>query len=160
MDDLFCVLKSANTLENAMVIQDMVKEVWKECSDKVLREQLDTGISYLVAGNNEKALSVFTKITSLDPAYMEAWNKKATAHYMAGHMQESHEAAQKALEIEPRQFQALAGQGLVAMESSSSVENAINAFKQCLALNPWSLVSARLFMCQRKLDESKESENE
>lgn len=109
MDDLFSVLQSSDMLEHATAIQDIIKEMWKECNDKALREKLDLGISYLVEGNNEKALAEFTKITTQDPSYAEAWNKKATAHYMCGHVQESLEAAKKALEIEPRNFQALAG---------------------------------------------------
>jgi tetratricopeptide (TPR) repeat protein len=151
MDDLFVVLKSADTLEHATTIQDTIKELFKETPNKKLREELDTGIAYLVEGSNENALSTFTKITNSDPSYGEAWNKKATAYYISGYMQESLEAAQKALDIEPRNFQALAGIGLVEMDSSS-YENAVDAFQQCLALNPWSLVSARLSQCLRKLD--------
>ena len=150
MSDLFNVLQSADTLEHATAIQDMIKEIWKECSNKELRNSLDTGISYLVEGNNEKALAEFTKITQADSSYMEAWNKKATAHYMSGHMNESRSSAQMALELEPRNFQALAGIGLVEMDSSS-LHRAVEAFKQCLNLHPWSMVSARLAVCLKKI---------
>ena len=156
MDDLFSILKSADTLEHAMTIQDIIKEIWKECKDQELRSKLDTGIAYLVEGNTDQALCVFTKIVETDTHYGEAWNKKSTAHYMAGHVQESLEAARKALEIEPRNFQALAGIGLVEMDSSSSVEKAIQAFRKCISLNPWSMVSARLTACLRKQEKAAE----
>jgi len=151
MSDLFNVLQSADTLEHATTIQDMIKEIWKECSNKELRNSLDYGISYLVEGNNEKALAEFTKITQADSNYMEAWNKKATAQYMSGHMQESLCSAQMALKLEPRNFQALAGIGLVEMDSSS-LHKAVDAFKLCLDLHPWSMVSARLAVCLKKLE--------
>lgn len=151
LDDLFRVLH-ADTLEHANCIQDMLKEIWKESRNRALREDLDRGITYLVEGSTEKALSTFNRITEADLSYGEAWNKKATAHYLAGHMQESLAAAQKALEIDPNNFLALAGIGLVEMDSSSSMRKAIDAFKQCLSLNPWSMVSARLSACLRKLD--------
>lgn len=156
MDDLFTVLKSADTLDHATSIEGIIKEIWKESSNRKLRSKLDTGIAFLVEGDIDQALSVFTKITAADPHYGEAWNKKSTAHYMAGHVQESLEAARKALEVEPRNFQALAGIGLVEMDSSSSVENAIKAFRECISLNPWSSVSAQLAACLRKQEKAVE----
>jgi len=160
MDDLFRALQSADTLENATAVQDTIKEIWKENPDSELRSSLDTGIAQLLEGNFDEALSTFTKITKADPSYGEAWNKKATVHYMMGHMRESLEAARRALEIDPRNFQALAGIGLVEMDSSSSVEKAVDPFRQCLALNPWSMVSARLALCLRKIDRSKDNNGE
>lgn len=160
MDDLFFVLRSADTLEHATVLQDTIKEIWKESPDYELRNKLDSGITCLIEGNTEKALSTFAKLTEADASYGEAWNKKATVHYMLGHMQESLEAARKALEIEPRNFQALAGIGLVEMDSSSSVEKAVDAFQQCLELNPWSMVAARLAVCLRKKDIAEQTDVE
>lgn len=159
MDDLFRVL-DADTLEHANCIQEILKEIWKESRDRTLREDLDGGITQLVEGSLEKALITFNRITKADNSYGEAWNKKATAHYLAGHIDESLEAAKKALMIDPKNFLALAGIGLVEMDSSSSMRKAVDAFEQCLTLNPWSMVSARLFACLRKLDRSRDREDD
>mmetsp|Transcript_26462 Transcript_26462/g.56254 ORF Transcript_26462/g.56254 Transcript_26462/m.56254 type:complete len:825 (-) Transcript_26462:503-2977(-) len=158
MDDLFLLLKTAESLEDATVVQDLMKEIWKETHNKKLRYQLDSGISDLLEGKNERALNTFTSIIQSDPSYGEAWNKKATVHYMNGDMKESLVAAEKALELDPRNFQALAGIGLVEMDTYRW-EQAIDAFRKSLELNPWSMVSARLSVClNRNKDLPKQSE--
>ena len=149
MNDLFNLLQSAESLEDATIVQDMIKEILKESSNVTLRNQLDCGIADLLAGKNESALHTFSKIVESCPSYGEAWNKKATIHYMRGEMQESLNAAKEALKIEARNFQALAGIGLVEMASSHN-DNAIDAFRRCLAINPWSMVSARLSECMSR----------
>ena len=153
LDDLFCLLNSVGKLEDATAVQDMIKEVFKEFPDSSLRKQLDAGISELIEGKTKQALETFTDIVATEPAYGEAWNKKATVHYMLGERQSAIDASNKALEADPRNFQALAGIGLVEMDAMNDKE-AITAFQQCLALNPWSMVSARLSICMSRRDRS------
>lgn len=160
LDDLFCVLRSTGKLEDATTVQDMIKEVFKEFPDSSLRKQFDSGISELIEGKTKDALETFSDIVATEPAYGEAWNKKATIHYMLGEREAAIEASNKALDADPRNFQALAGIGLVEMDASNDKE-AISAFQQCLELNPWSLVSARLNICMsRRTRSSRVSNNE
>ena len=153
LDDLFSLLNSVGKLEDATAVQDMIKEVFKEFPDSFLRKQLDAGISELIEGKTKQALETFTDIVATEPAYGEAWNKKATVHYMLGERQAAIDASNKALEADPRNFQALAGIGLVEMDALNDTE-AVNAFQKCLALNPWSMVAARLSICISRRDRS------
>jgi tetratricopeptide (TPR) repeat protein len=140
------LLAKAGKLEDAIIVQDMIKEVFKEFPDSSIRKKLDSGITELIEGKTKKALETFSDIVAMEPTYGEAWNKKATVHYMLGEREAAIEASNKALEADPRNFQALAGIGLVEMDALNDKE-AITAFQQCLALNPWSVVSARLSIC-------------
>lgn len=140
------MLAKAGKLEDAIIVQDMIKEVFKEFPDSSIRKKLDSGITELIEGKTKKALETFSDIVAMEPTYGEAWNKKATVHYMLGEREAAIEASNKALEADPRNFQALAGIGLVEMDALNDKE-AITAFQQCLALNPWSVVSARLSVC-------------
>ena len=151
MDDLFCQLQyGADNLEDATVLQDLIKEIWKENSDFDIRDQLDGGILQLMNGKYEKALETFSNCAAADPSYGEAWNKKATVYYMLNEKDNSRKAAERALEIEHRNFQALAGIGLIEMDSSQ-YDNAIKSFRKCLDIHPWLLtVSARLSKCFRR----------
>ncbi|KAL7541792.1 hypothetical protein ACHAXR_011210 [Thalassiosira sp. AJA248-18] len=158
MDDLFCQLQSgAENLEDATVVQDLIKEIWKESSpnnpqSSYLRDQLDEGILLLVEGKYESALDTFSKIVASDPLYGEAWNKKATVHYMMGEKDNSIKAAEEALKIDHRNFQALAGIGLIEMDSSH-YDKAIESFRKCLDIHPWLVtVSSRLSRCMSKKD--------
>jgi tetratricopeptide (TPR) repeat protein len=151
MDDLFCQLQfGAESLEDATIVLDMIKEVWKEHSDLHLRQQLDSGITQLVEGKHKSALETFSSILSSDPLYGEAWNKKATVHYMLGEKEKSISAAEEALKLDQRNFQALAGLGLIEMDLAH-YEKAIGYFRECLSLNPWLVtVSSMLARCMRK----------
>lgn len=144
--DLFYVLKSAERLEDAKILQNMIKEVFKEYPDSSLRKQLDDGITELIEGKTKNALETFSNIVLTEPSYGEAWNKKATVHYILGEKDAAIEASNKALQTDPRNFQALAGIGLVEMDSLN-FKKAITAFRRCLTLNPWSEISARLSIC-------------
>eukprot|EP00571_Detonula_confervacea_P007230 CAMPEP_0172329892 /NCGR_PEP_ID=MMETSP1058-20130122/61118_1 /TAXON_ID=83371 /ORGANISM="Detonula confervacea, Strain CCMP 353" /LENGTH=788 /DNA_ID=CAMNT_0013047085 /DNA_START=10 /DNA_END=2373 /DNA_ORIENTATION=+ len=137
MDDLFCQLQvGAENLEDATVVQDTIREIWKETSNCDLRNQLDNGIAELMEGNHELSLDTFTNIVASDPLYGEAWNKKATVHYMMGEKDDSIKSAEEALKLDKRNFQALAGMGLIEMDSSR-YEKAIESFRKCLLINPW-----------------------
>jgi len=158
LDDLFCLLKTAGRLEDAIVVQDMIKEVFKEFPDSLIRKKLDSGITELIEGKTKKALETFSDIVGTEPAYGEAWNKKAAVHYMLGEREAAIEASNKALEADPRNFQALAGIGLVEMDALNDMR-AITAFQKCLALNPWSVVSARLSICINRRDRSSSADD-
>jgi len=147
MDDLFFVLQQSASLDDATIIQDLIREIWKESSNSDLRDKLDQGIADMLEGKNESALKAFTDIVTLDPNYSEAWNKKSTVHYMLDQIANSIESAEKALSLDKRNFQALAGRGLLEMDASR-YDKAIESFKKCLEINPWmGTVSARLAMC-------------
>jgi len=147
MDDLFSLLQQSASLDDATVIQDLIREIWKESSNSDLRDKLDQGIADMLEGRHESALKSFSNIVTIDSSYSEAWNKKSTVHYMLDQIANSIESAEKALSLDKRNFQALAGRGLLEMDASR-YDKAIESFRKCLEINPWmGTVSARLAMC-------------
>ncbi len=76
---------------------------------------------------------------------------KTTVHYLKGQKGMAIESAQKALEIDSRNFQALATIGLLEMEASR-YDKAIASFRKCLSLNPWmGNISSLLSLCMSKV---------
>lgn len=157
MDDLFCQLQiGAGNADDALIAQDIIREIWKESPNTDLRNQLDAGIADLVDGKNERALAAFTGVIDSDPRYGEAWNKKATVEYIMGNIPQSIHSAKEALQIDERNFQALAGLGLIEMDALRH-DKAIEIFRRCLNINPWlSTVSSRLSVCMSKRDDGSE----
>lgn len=133
-------------MDGAIVLEETIKEIWKAHSDPQLRSRLDSGISDLVRGNKERALTVFLSLVDEDPDYGEAWNKASTCYYMLGDMQLSLEAAEQTLKLLPKHFQAMNGLGLVHYETRR-YKLAAQTFRQSLVLDPWSPVSSRLSAC-------------
>ena len=156
LDDLFVQLqKGADNLDDATVTQDLIKEIWKESSDRGLRHALDKGIAALLEGKNEAAMAIFNEILEQDATYHEAWNKLATVQWMLGHAAQSRGSAMQSLRLSgDSNFQALAGLGLADMEEEN-FEDAAEKFQRCLEMNPWSMVSARLAVCLDKRDPEK-----
>jgi len=147
MDDLFFLLQQSASLDDATVIQDLIREIWKESSNSDLRDKLDQGIADMLEGKHESALQSFSNIVAIDPSYSEAWNKKSTVYYMLDQLHNSIEAAEKALSLDVRNFQAMAGRGLLEMDASR-YDKAIESFRKCLEINPWmGTVQARLSKC-------------
>ena len=161
MDDLFFHLQQSTSLDDATVIQDLIREIWKESSNSDLRDKLDQGIADMLEGKHESALKYFSNIVTIDPSYSEAWNKKSTIHYMLDQLHNSIEAAERVLSLDKRNFQALAGRGLIEMDKSR-YDKAIESFRKCLEVNPWmGTVAARLTACieMEKGDDSKPPSN-
>jgi tetratricopeptide (TPR) repeat protein len=71
---------------------------------------------------------------------------------MMGQTEESLRSAKEALLIDGRNFQALAGIGLIEMDRSH-YDEAIKSYRECLSINPWmASVSSRLSACLSKID--------
>jgi len=146
MDDLFFMLQHVDNSQDGTVIEEIIKEIWKCHPNMEIRFKLEEGMAALLGGFKDRALTIFNEIVHEDPTYVEAWNKKATCHYMLGDMIESEESAKMALSIEQRHFQALSGLGLLYSEESK-YEKAASSFQKSLELNPWSPGSSRLSAC-------------
>lgn len=146
MEDLINLLRYTECFEDAMSVEEGIKEIWKANSDAKIRYDLHHGIAHLLRGDKRTALSIYDRILEDDPKCLEAWNKKATCHYMLGDMCRSEDAAQRVLDSNGQHFQALAGLGLVYCETKQ-YQKAIDYFEKCISLNPWSTVSSRLLVC-------------
>ena len=81
------------------------------------------------------AIDIFTKVIELDPNWAEAWNKRATVHYLVGQYQKSQNDIEKVLKLETRHFGALAGQGLVNIKLKN-YEKAIKSYEKALEIYP------------------------
>tara|TARA_B100001540_G_scaffold199575_1_gene175791 strand:- start:297 stop:845 length:549 start_codon:yes stop_codon:yes gene_type:complete len=81
------------------------------------------------------AIDIFTKVIKLDPNWAEAWNKRATVHYLVGQYQKSQNDIEKVLKLETRHFGALAGQGLVNIKLKN-YEKAIKSYEKALEIYP------------------------
>ena len=82
-----------------------------------------------------EAMVVFTQVTISYPDYAEAWNKRATLHYLIGDAEASEADIKKTLELEPRHFGALSGLGLVYLQSGE-LSKAKKAFENLVAVHP------------------------
>jgi tetratricopeptide (TPR) repeat protein len=69
------------------------------------------------------------------PAFAEGWNKRATAHYLAGEYKKSIADCQEVLKRNPRHFGALSGMGQIHLQLDEPGA-ALLWFKRALDVNP------------------------
>ena len=163
LNNLFLLLKSTEKIDDAVTLEEMLKEIWKAHPSQCLRNQLDNGITEVLRGKGDEALKIFKDLATKDEHYAEAWNKIAACEYMLGHMQFSLDAAEKTLELMPTHFQAHNGVGLCHFDEGRH-EKASEAFKRSIDLDPWSPVSSKLAACidmlqKGQTDKKEEDEN-
>ncbi|HEX9904809.1 MAG TPA: tetratricopeptide repeat protein [Propylenella sp.] len=85
--------------------------------------------------NFSVALDVLDQIVILRPGFAEAWNKRATVHYMNDDYSASLSDIRQTLALEPRHFGALSGLGMI-FDAIGRKEDAIRVFRRALEINP------------------------
>lgn len=155
---LFELLKHVDKLEDAMAVEETIKEIWKAHESSDLRLRLDNGINDFLRGCCDEALTTFRSITEEDGNYAEAWNKIAAVEYMLGNATPSLAAAEKALKLAPCHFQALNGIGLILFDQGK-YSLAAESFQQSIDIHPWSPVSSKLALCLDMIENKKEEDS-
>jgi tetratricopeptide (TPR) repeat protein len=100
-----------------------------------MQAALVAGDRLMNAGYHGDALRVFTAVIDQQPAYAEAWNRRATLHYLMGNFAESVSDIDQTLKLEPRHFGALSGLGLVYLQQNNLLK-AREAFESLLSIHP------------------------
>jgi tetratricopeptide (TPR) repeat protein len=112
-----------------------------ETEDPQATALMEAGIAALDSRSFTAALAVYDVLVEEMPAYAEAWNKRATAHYLVGDYEASLADIERTLALEPRHFGALSGRGLIQHARGDDLA-AIESFEAALAIHP-NLVSVR-----------------
>jgi tetratricopeptide (TPR) repeat protein len=74
-------------------------------------------------------------VACLKPDYIEAWNRRATLHYMRKEYGQAMEDIRQVLVREPRHFGAISGLGMILQEFGDE-KHALDAFRRALEINP------------------------
>lgn len=135
LEDLFVRLRNATSVEDAVPIEELIWQIWTEHPDSSANNEMVRGIQQMELGEMQAALVTFDRLVAAAPDFAEAWNKRATIHYLLGNYAESEADIVKTLQLEPFHFGALSGRGLVLL-SQRKFEEARNAFSRALEVNP------------------------
>ena len=90
----------------------------------------------------DAALETADALIARAPEFAEAWNRRATIHYLRGDDDESVADIRETLALEPRHFGAISGLGLIFLRRGD-LEAALDAFEQVLEISPASANAKR-----------------
>jgi tetratricopeptide (TPR) repeat protein len=136
LDELFARLKSTKDEEEADKMVAEVWNVWLQSGTPQLDQKMEQASRLMGAGLAAMALPMLDDLVERAPDWAEAWNKRATALYLAGEHERSLSDIGRVLALEPRHFGALAGAGLIHMARGEHRE-ALAAYRRALAVNPF-----------------------
>lgn len=139
---LFDDLKMSTDAAQASSIESRIWQLWLEAPDEnasLLMSQLTQAMS---SGQLNLALQLSNQLVDSAPEFAEAWNKRATIHYLMGEDDLSVADIRETLSLEPRHFGAISGLGLIFLRQNN-MESALDAFEQVLVISPASSSAKR-----------------
>ena len=135
LDELFATLAASENREAAKAAERGILRLWLESGS----DTIDLLMNRALAATDEEeyplALDFLDRIITLEPGYVEGWNRRATIHFLNDDYAKAIADLEQVLAIEPRHFGALAGLGTMLRELGHE-QLALDAYRQALALDP------------------------
>ena len=147
---LFDQLRNAENQSAASVLESRIWRLWLEAPDDGAAALMSQLTLAMQAGELDLALALSNQLIDSNPEFSEAWNKRATVHYLMGNSDASVNDIRETLVLEPRHFGAISGLGLIFMRQGNFAA-ALQAFERVLAITPASSNAQR--SAQRMRDE-------
>lgn len=110
-------------------------EEWSKSGSAALDLLLKRGRDALRGGENDIAIGHLTALTDHAPEFAEGYNSRASAWFRAGRYGPAVADLQRALELNPQHFGALAGIGAI-LEETGQKPAALRAYRAALAIHP------------------------
>jgi len=109
--------------------------IWDRSGSAAMDLLLKRGRDAMEAEDTERAIEHFSALTDHAPDFAEGWHARATAFYSKGLYGPALDDLQRALTLNPNNYNAIFGLGIMLREFGD-LELAAEAFDQVLALNP------------------------
>jgi tetratricopeptide (TPR) repeat protein len=135
LDFLFGALKAAPDAESAKQVENRIWALWLASGSdtaNLLMTRVKTAID---ANDLDLAIELLDAIVKIKPDYVEAWNRRATIHYMRKEFGQSMKDIRQVLIREPRHFGAMSGLGMILQEFGDE-KHALDVFRRALEINP------------------------
>ena len=136
LNELFGRLKSTTDEGEADAAVAEIWRLWQRTGTPEIDELMERVATLIGQGMLPLALPILDDMVARAPDWAEAWNKRATALYLAGEHDRSLADIDRVLALEPRHFGALAGAGLIRI-AKGQYRQALAAYRRALTINPF-----------------------
>jgi tetratricopeptide (TPR) repeat protein len=135
LDTLFSKLQTATDPVAIQSLEAAIWEQWIVVPDGPQRELMMRGIAEMQQRQLKQSVETFSKLIEIAPDLSEAWNKRATAHWLLGDFPASLNDICETVKREPRHFGAYSGLGMIRAEMGE-YPRAVAAFELAKKYNP------------------------
>ena len=135
LDFLFGALKAAPDEASAKQVENRIWALWLASGSDTANLLMSRVKSAIDSNDLDLAVQLLDTLIKLKPDYIEAWNRRATLHYMRKEYGQSMEDIRQVLIREPRHFGAMSGLGMILQEFGDE-KHALDVFRRALEINP------------------------
>lgn len=132
---LFGKLQKAENPQQAVVIETEIWKKWYERDDDSGGKKMTNAIDAMGTGRYTVALTLLNELVNVEADFAEAWNRRATVHYLLGNYKQSLSDIEQTLTLEPRHFGAMSGIGMIMLKLGQT-DKALHAFERVLEISP------------------------
>ena len=140
LEPLFEQLAVTESTAEAAGIEAEIWAFWLKGPTDDATDTMELAVKAMNQGEWTLALVRLDQLIEQTPDFTEAWNKRATIHYMLGHFDQSIADIKQTLKREPRHFGAWSGLAMI-MEHTGRLNAALQAHLMVLEIYPASISS-------------------
>jgi tetratricopeptide (TPR) repeat protein len=133
---LFAALAAAKSDAEAREIEERLWTFWRSLADDESRQLLEQSRDAQLRFDYAEALLYNNAVVKHAPQFAEGWNQLGYVYFLAGQYDNSLDAIEHVLALEPMHYAALAGKGII-LYYAGKVEEAQAPLRRALAINPW-----------------------
>jgi tetratricopeptide (TPR) repeat protein len=135
LDPLFTELKHERNEKAAERIASRIQDQWNRSGSASIDLMMQWSKKAIEAEKFDVALDFLDQVVTLQPNYVEGWNRRATVHFLMHNYSKSMSDIEHVLVLEPRHFGALAGMAEI-MEKTGRKQLALEAWQRVLDIYP------------------------
>lgn len=135
LDTLFAKLQAATDPTAIQLLEAAIWEQWTVVPDAQQRALMMRGIAEMQQRELKSSVETFSRLIEMASDLSEAWNKRATAHWLLGDFPASLSDICETVKREPRHFGAYSGLGMIRAEMGE-YRRAVAAFELARQYNP------------------------
>lgn len=135
IDALFAALANAENEEEAKPIEDKIMAAFLHSGSATVDLLMTRAGAALQAGDTDTAKKLIASITEIQPDFAEAWHQRGIMQAAAGDDQGAMFCLEKAVTLNPRQFEAMA-ELAGKVEEYGDKPGALKLYRKALALDP------------------------
>jgi tetratricopeptide (TPR) repeat protein len=133
---LFAELKAAPDAYSAEQTEQKIWTQWGVSGSPTVDILMERALNAEAAKQTDLAQVYLAEVTKIEPAFAEAWNRRAIIAFAAEDYESALKYIQETLKREPRHFGALAGLG-VLYEQMGQEKAALAVYREVLAIHPF-----------------------
>ncbi|CAH2406235.1 tetratricopeptide repeat protein [Mesorhizobium ventifaucium] len=135
LDQLFVDLKRERNEKAAERIAARISHEWSQSGSASIDLMMQWSQKAAEDKKFDVALDFLDQVVTLQPAYAEGWNRRATVHFMMNNFGKSMADIDRTLQLEPRHFGALSGLARI-MAVTGHKQSALEAWQRVLSIYP------------------------